>query len=233
MKKVLFFSAVALSAIMMVSCNKPAAQTEEKEAIEQAASQEMDAIRTALALAQYGYAAESPAALIEAADILASTPVQPVAVEGEVGAQNENEGEKAAKAEVTVEQLLADARALTEDANLLALADKVAAKAAEGAEATRGAYGGPKYQRDRVYSHSYIQYVQAFYANQIAEVSVVGDGDTDLDLYIYDENGNLIVSDTGYTDRCYVRWCPRWTGNFLVRVVNRGGVYNNFTIATN
>ena len=121
MKKVLFFSAVALSAIMMVSCNKPAAQTEEKEAIEQAASQEMDAIRTALALAQYGYAAESPAALIEAADILASTPVQPVAVEGEVGAQNENEGEKAAKAEVTVEQLLADARALTEDAKLLRL----------------------------------------------------------------------------------------------------------------
>ena len=233
MKKVLFFSAVALSAIMMVSCNKPAAQTEEKEAIEQEASKEMDAIRTALSLAQYGYAVESPAALIEAADILASTPAQPAAVEGEAGAQNENEGEKAAKAEVSVEQLLADARALTEDEHLLAMADKVAAKVAEGADVTRGAYGGPKYQRDRVYAHSYIQYVQAFYANQIAEVSVVGDGDTDLDLYIYDENGNLIVSDTDYTDRCYVRFCPRWTGNFLVRIVNRGGVYNNFTIATN
>lgn len=220
---------------MMVSCNKPAAQTEEKEAIEQEASQGLDAFRTALSLAQYGYAVQSPAALIEAADILASTPAEEVAVEGEAGAQNENEGEKAAKAEITVEQLLADARALTDDANLLALADKVAAKAAAAAEAegTRGATGGPKYQRDRVYSHSYIQYVQAFYASQIAEVSVVGDGDTDLDLYVYDENGNLIVSDTGYTDRCYVRWCPRWTGNFLIRVVNRGGVYNNFTIATN
>ena len=233
MKKVLFFSAIALSAIMMVSCNKPAAQTEEKEAIEAAASESVDALRTALALAQYGYAAESPMALIEAADILASTPAQPAEAEAERGAQNENEGEKAAKAEISAEQLLADARAMTEDANLLALADKVAAKLVEGADVTRGAYGGPKYQRDRVYSHSYVQYVQAFYANQIAEVAVVGDGDTDLDLYIYDENGNLIVSDTDYTDRCYVRFQPRWTGNFLIKIVNRGGVYNNFTIATN
>ena len=233
MKKVLFFSAIALSAIMMVSCNKPAAQTEEKEAIEAAASQEMDAIRTALALAQYGYAVESPAALIEAADILASTPAQPAEVAAESGAENENEGEKAAKAEITAEQLLADARALTEDEHLLAIADKVAAKLAGDADKTRGAYGGPKYMHDRVYAHSYKQYTQAFYGGEIAEVAVVGDGDTDLDLYIYDENGNLIVSDTDYTDRCYVRFQPRWTGNFYVKIVNRGNVYNNYTIATN
>ena len=62
---------------------------------------------------------------------------------------------------------------------------------------------------------------------------VVGDGDTDLDLYIYDQNGNQIASDTDYTDQCVCRWVPSWTGAFTIRIVNRGAVYNEFAIATN
>ena len=69
--------------------------------------------------------------------------------------------------------------------------------------------------------------------NEIAEILVSGDGDTDLDLYVYDENGNLITSDTDYTDDCYVRFCPKWTGPFRIKIVNRGGVYNNYIILTN
>ena len=68
---------------------------------------------------------------------------------------------------------------------------------------------------------------------EVAEVIVYGDGDTDLDLYIYDENWNLITSDTDYTDICICRWNPIWTGNFYMKVVNRGNVYNEFVIATN
>ena len=60
-----------------------------------------------------------------------------------------------------------------------------------------------------------------------------GDGDTDLDLYVYDSNGNLIVKDNDYTDDCYVRWYRKWTGRFIVKIVNRGPVYNRYVIVTN
>ena len=73
MKKILFFSIIALGAVM-VSCNKPAQATEEKAEITKPASQEISAIRTANDLAKYGYEVESASALIEAANILASVP---------------------------------------------------------------------------------------------------------------------------------------------------------------
>ena len=232
MKKVLLFAMVAVAA-MMVSCNKQAAQNEQKEEITAQASQELSAIRTATALAKYGYEVESASALIEAANILVSTPSQALEAETEQGTENANEVEKAAKAQLTPAQLIADARNLTEDAHLLAMADNVTAKLNAQEEGTRGAMGGPKYAYGTVYARSYTYYDAKFWANEIAEVVVSGDGDTDLDLYVYDENGNLIASDTDYTDDCYVRFAPRWTGLFRIKIVNRGGVYNNYAIVTN
>lgn len=228
----MFLSVIALSALM-VSCNKPAAQNEQKEEIAATASQEVSALRVAMDLAKLGYETESPSALIEAANILASTPTQALEAEIEQGEQIANEKEKADKAQLTPAQLIADARDLTEDAHLLALADNVAAKLNAQAEGTRGAVGGPKSGYGTVYARSYTYYTAKFWANEIAEVVVSGDGDTDLDLYVYDENGNLITSDTDYTDDCYVRFYPRWTGSFTIKIVNRGGVYNNYVIVTN
>lgn len=232
MKKFMLFAMVAACA-MMVSCSKQAAQSEQKEEIAAVASPEVSAIRVAMDLAKLGYETESPLALIEAANILASTPTQTFEAEVEQGAENANETEKAEKAQLTPAQLIADARNLTEDANLLALADNVTAILNAQAEGTRGAMGGPKYAYGKVYGHSYTYYDAKFWANEIAEVAVSGDGDTDLDLYVYDENGNLIASDTDYTDDCYVRFCPRWTGRFRIKIVNRGSVYNNYAIVTN
>ena len=228
----MLFAMVALAA-MMVSCNKQPAQNEQKEEITAAASQEVSALRTAMDLAKYGYEVESPSALIEAANILASTPTQAFEAAIEQGVENANEAEKVAKAQLTPAQLIADARDLTEDATLLAMADNVTAKLNAQAEEARGAMGGPKYAYGTVYAHSYTYYSQKFWANELAEIVVSGDGDTDLDLYVYDENGNLIASDTDYTDDCYVRFYPRWTGLFRIKIVNRGGVYNNYAIVTN
>lgn len=232
MKKVLFISIIALSAVM-VSCNKQASQNEQKEEITTPASQEVSALRVALELAKYGYETESASALIEAANILASTPTQALGVEKEQGEEIANETDKEEKVQFSPEQLIISARELTEDAHLLALAENVTAKLNAQAEGTRGAMGGPKYARGSVSARSYTYYDQKFWADEIAEIAVSGDGDTDLDLYVYDENGNLIVSDTDYTDDCYVRFCPRWTGRFRIKIVNRGGVYNNYAIITN
>jgi hypothetical protein len=73
-------------------------------------------------------------------------------------------------------------------------------------------------------------YTVTFRGGERATVTVRGDGDTDLDLYVYDENGNLIVKDDDHTDNCVVSFTPKWTGPFKIRVVNRGNVYNQYTI---
>ena len=64
-------------------------------------------------------------------------------------------------------------------------------------------------------------------------MTVVGDGDTDLDLYVYDQNGNLIDKDVDYTDNCVCTFVPRWTGLFVIKIVNRGSVYNRYVLRTN
>ncbi|MDY4512810.1 MAG: hypothetical protein SPE10_05105 [Paludibacteraceae bacterium] len=225
-------SVIALSAVM-VSCNKQDAQSEQKDEMAGVASQEVSALRVAMDLAKFGYETESPSALIEAANILASTPTQALEATVEQGAENANETEKVTKVQFEPKALVAAALELTENEHLIAMADNVMAKIEAQAEGTRGALGGPRYANSSVSAHSYTYYNQKFWADDLAEILVSGDGDTDLDLYVYDENGNLIVSDTDYTDDCYVRFYPRWTGMFRIKIVNRGGVYNRYVLITN
>lgn len=234
MKKVLLISIIALGALM-VSCGYKAAQAnEEKEEISAQASPEISAIRVAMNLAKYGYEAESASALIEAANILIANPTQELEAELEQEKSDAEEMEKADKVQITPAQLLTDARKFAaDDAHLLALAEDVKAKLNAIPEETRGAVGGPKRAANHVYAHGTDYYTIKFWAHELAEILVSGDGDTDLDIYVYDENGNFITSDADYTDDCYVRFYPAWTGPFRLKIVNRGGVYNNYVILTN
>jgi hypothetical protein len=128
--------------------------------------------------------------------------------------------------------LLAEAKSWAKgNPQLLALIDTEAAK--HTSTGTLGATNGPIVHRDQVLGRTYDDFTVNFYAGELARVAVLGDGDTDLDLYIYDQNGNLIVSDTDYTDQCLVQFVPRWTGTFRVRVVNNGYVYNRYVLMTN
>lgn len=96
-----------------------------------------------------------------------------------------------------------------------------------------GALPGPKATREVVSADSTDTYSVIFEGLERAEIAVIGDGDTDLDLYVYDEFGNLIESDDDSTDQCYVTFFPRRTGRFTIRIVNRGSVYNRYAIVTN
>ena len=64
------------------------------------------------------------------------------------------------------------------------------------------------------------------------EVVVRGDGDTDLDCYVYDRFGRFLGSDDDGTDFCIVNVYQRTSGNLRVRIVNRGGVWNEYRITT-
>ena len=99
--------------------------------------------------------------------------------------------------------------------------------------ADAGAWGGPKIRSTSVNAYSTDEFQITFVSGQYASILVDGDGDTDLDLYVYDGNGNLIDFDDDGTDTCFVEFVPRWNGVFTIQVVNRGPVYNRYTLITN
>lgn len=204
---------------------------DEKPVSDKKSSPELSALQTAASLARYGYENYSATALIEAAKIIAETPVQELDVKGTAGNPQTVE-EKAVSLRLSPTELLADAfKYAGKDKTVIAYAKQVEKSIKRGA--TRGAVGGPRYGEGRVYGKDYVEYSLKFWANDLAEVIVIGDGDNDLDLYVYDGNGNLIASDTDYTDQCVCRWVPAWTGKFRIRLINRGAIYSNYAIATN
>jgi len=229
MKKVVLslLIATAVSANFAYSQDKQPATEKKGEIV--APSTAMQTIVLAGQLAKFGYENNSASALIQAAELYLSVPTQEFKPESaELG-----KGEETTKTEFVShdpKKILADAKELADgDANLLALIEKL--EKATGA--SRGAVGGPKYGEYKVAARGTDSFTIKFWANERASIAVSGDGDTDLDLYVYDENGNFIASDDDYSDDCIVNFIPRWTGQFFVKVVNRGNVYNRYSIATN
>ena len=61
-------------------------------------------------------------------------------------------------------------------------------------------------------------------------VEMQGDGDTDLDLFIYDPNGNEVGSDQRFDDFGRVRVFVRRGQEYMIEVRNLGNVWNAFTL---
>ena len=99
--------------------------------------------------------------------------------------------------------------------------------------AKAGAVPGPKVANTSVNANSVDCYTIVFRGGEDARVFVKGDGDTDLDLFVYDENGNMVDCDVDPTDACLALFRPKWTGTFIIRVVNHGSVYNSYRLTTN
>ena len=125
----------------------------------------------------------------------------------------------------TAEEILAKARQFAggrED--ILAMITDVEETAA------RAAVPGPIRPCESVRAGSTGRYRIRFEGGRRASIGVRGDHDTDLDLYVYDENWNEICSDTRCSDVMRCTWTPRWTGMFVVRIVNLGRVYNRYCL---
>lgn len=187
------------------------------------------ALRVAAEFSKFGYAYKDALSLIQAArlsKIYDFTCVE--CAKAATGGKTVCDiGMKNGQVSLDPSKLLADAKTIAgSDGVLLALIDDVDRD-------VRGASGGPKYANSRVEAHDYDLYNVTFRSGETAIVTVIGDGDTDLDLYVYDSNGNLIDSDNDYTDNCVCTWTPRWTGNFRIKIVNRGNVYNRYILRTN
>lgn len=184
----------------------------------------VDAVATAHRLVRYGDARKDALSLITAAQMLkqaGSTAAEFKRAEGKAGEAKD-------KPELlSVDAILARAKTYASgNPALVALAEDVAKDGA------RGASGGPKTSRSVVNGHSRDVYTLRFEGGEPARVFVSGDGDSDLDLYVYDENGNEICKDVDSTDDMICTWRPRWTGEFRI-VIKNLGVANLYRIWTN
>jgi hypothetical protein len=185
-------------------------------------------------LAAYGRQTGDPMALLLAGSIIAEVGAEETKrqkVSERTGdAAPVPEGIKTDRPTLTAEALFAEARNLARsDSELLARIERTAQRQTKGRPDARA----PRRHSDTVDAFSSDWYTITFRGGEPARLALIGDGDTNLDLYIYDENGEIICSDTEPTDRAICAWYPKWTGNVRIKISNCGNVYNRYSLLTN
>ncbi len=198
-----------------------------------ATSPAVNFVETAAELASYGLRESDPVALVAAARILVqqgATPSSSAALDG-APADVDTDAKDTPAVAFTPQGLLGAARTMAEgNDEVTALIDATASTMGQA----RGRADGPGTFNGRVAARGTASWnLGNFVGGEAAEVRVRGDGDTDLDCYVYDQNGNLVDSDTDTTDYCILRWAPQWTGPFALRIRNLGSVWNAYVGVTN
>jgi len=195
------------------------------------ASPQTDAVaRAALAdqLARYGDANKDALSMIAAARILQQVGAQETKADKQTEGTGDPKAGKGAPRDVTVNGMLDRAKQYAGGRkDIIAMADEAAKTG------SRGAAVGPRRWQSQVNARTTDIYRVTFRGGEAAMVALSGDGDTDLDLIIRDENGNVVCASQSAGDDEVCRFYPRWTGPFRIEVKNLGGVYNHYRAAHN
>lgn len=191
-----------------------------------AADEPIELLQMSADLLAFGRRAKDPIALIVAARVVKAL--------GGTEANRKPDGRAAGDTmpkngqPVTAESVLAEARELAKgDKIVTLLIDETAALGSGTAEVQ------PRTHHDTVQPGGTDVYNVVFTGGQPAETGIAGDGGSDLDLLVYDENDHLVCRSAGSSDREYCRWWPRWTGPFRIEVQNLSGAANYYRLATN
>src|SRR5258707_15116096 len=94
-----------------------------------------------------------------------------------------------------------------------------------GSDATQAnSKDGPRRWKRTVKGNSEVVYKIVFKAEptsltrKYAEFIILGDGSTDVDIFVEDAAGKRVTSDEGYSDMGLVRWIPAKTQEYTIRV---------------
>ena len=183
-----------------------------------ATAAEAATLHLAHSLVRYGDRRKDALALITAARILGSAGVR------ERAAGNAPQVKQ--KSDMSVPGIVARAKAYAGGrAELVALAD-------DAVTGTRGNAEGPVRMFSMVQKTARDTFEFDFRGGEAAFVGVSGDGDSDLDLYVYDAAGKLVCAAEGETDEEICRWYPKAAGRYRV-VIRNLGIENQYFLATN
>lgn len=181
----------------------------------------------ALGLAAWARDNDDAEAMLVAARMMASIGAVGEGEEPEATASSTATGE-ASGAAPTAASLFDEAVELAEgDPDIT---ERISAARAVG---SRGLAGGPvSWVRD-ISAMSSVSYRMTPVGGYVWNVIAAGDGDTDVDMEIFDQNGNLVCRDISPWSRASCSITPAWTGPFTVRVSNLGGVWTRTLIMSN
>ena len=190
----------------------------------------VDAVALAADLASYGYRTNSALSLLTAADLLMQASPSPLS-----GKQGTSNPDVAAKSGTAVRfhpaAMISAARAMGgSNAEVSAIATQLQNRLSSG---PKGAVGGPRSTTDRVLSNATDIWEISFRGGERASIRVDGDGDTDLDCYVYNRAGTLVAYDNDLTDYCVLDWYHASTGTVRLEIKNLGSVYNQYILSTN
>jgi hypothetical protein len=85
-----------------------------------------------------------------------------------------------------------------------------------------GPEGGMKLDMQEIKPYQTLAGQMKFRAGEIAAVIASSRGGTDVDLYVFDEAGNLVAWDDSPLDACAVEWLPDRAARFSFVVHNTG-----------
>jgi hypothetical protein len=180
-------------------------------------------VEMAYSLAKYGYDNSKPLYLITAAQTMIDNPIK--------GSLKQNETATTNKViDLNPKKLLADAKEMAKsDNNLVAMITTMEATV----PSSRG--GG---NAEAVYEYIDVKagtedvFTQKFIGGQPVNLVLIGDGMSDLDLYVMDESGKQIAFDKGDVDHCRVTFMPSKTGNYKIKIKSLGAVKNVCMVMT-
>lgn len=89
---------------------------------------------------------------------------------------------------------------------------------------------GPIYDVELIGPEATVYYTEYLVGGEPTRVFLDGDGSTDLDLFVFDERGVLVVKDTRTSGDAFVAFAPHRTGLFRIEVRNLGARSNLYRI---
>ena len=177
----------------------------------------------AIQIAIEGIQSQSPIMLINAALISKSLNIK-------TSPQDTSKGQK-----YDAYSLLVTAEKMCKDKNLTNYIKTLIKEVkAEEAIAGKGRSAGPVSTSGYDYFEAgkgYSVYVP--FTGGYGNVNFVGTGSSDFDLYIYDENNNLITKDEDYSAYCICAFNLYYSQTIRIKFVSRSSGYFNYVITTN
>ena len=191
-------------------------------------SDDMKKTDLAINLLRYGYQNNSSVSLAQAAQMLFELNMGQLTFSEVTG---ESKSEQPLNMSVT--KLLQDALTMSEgDAETRAYVESVKTQI-DNKPINKGARNGPVRKSARVAANSTVAYALDIAGGEVMTIAVYGDGDTDLDLYVYNEIGDLRAYDDDPSGDCLVMFLPLFSQKIRIEIKNRGSIYNDFVIVTN
>lgn len=180
-------------------------------------------------LINYGYENQDPLSLVQAVKIYQELNAKESTEKQTVTTITD---EEITRSTITkADQPIRNEKQLIADATRFANGDQAILALIDGCKnAKRDPVGGPILNYFRVPARSTHEWYLTLRGGTTTVIEVAGDGDTDLDLYVY-EGSRLVCSDTRYGDNCMVSVTAYNTCTVTVKVKNLGYVFNDYIIA--